>query len=87
MTALKANVRAKIAGGTTFTTFNLNPDNACLSGLPCPLKAGETYTYEQDVEIAATYPLVDDVQVNWSIEDESTKGKEVCIVFLAKITE
>ncbi|KAE9555149.1 hypothetical protein FO519_001644 [Halicephalobus sp. NKZ332] len=87
VTSLTANVRSKMAGGTTFTTFNLNPEDACQSGLSCPLKAGETYTYEQSVEIANTYPLVDDVQVNWALEDDSVKGKEVCIVFLARITE
>lgn len=86
---LTASVRSKMAGGTTFTTFSLNPDNACVAGgLTCPIKAGEAQTYSQSVEIASTYPLVDDVQVNWTLkENADDKSREVCIIFLAQIVE
>uniref|UniRef100_A0AC34QX73 MD-2-related lipid-recognition domain-containing protein n=1 Tax=Panagrolaimus sp. JU765 TaxID=591449 RepID=A0AC34QX73_9BILA len=85
---LKASVRSKISGGSTFTTFSLNNDNACEHGIECPLKAGQTYEYTQSVEIVNTYPVVDDVQVNWVLSDEDDSNKkEICIVFLAKITE
>jgi hypothetical protein len=86
---LTASVRSKMAGGSTFTTFSLSPDNACIGGkLKCPIKAGEEQTYEQSVEIASTYPLVDDVQVNWALNDNpDDKSREVCIVFLAQIVE
>uniref|UniRef100_A0AC34GV36 MD-2-related lipid-recognition domain-containing protein n=1 Tax=Panagrolaimus sp. ES5 TaxID=591445 RepID=A0AC34GV36_9BILA len=86
---LTASVRSKMAGGTTFTTFSLNQDDACLAGnLKCPIKAGEEQIYSQAVEIATTYPLVDDVQVNWALNDNTDdKNREVCIVFLAQIVE
>ena len=86
---LTASVRSKMSGGTTFTTFTLTPDDACVGGtLKCPLKAGEAQTYSQSVEIASTYPLVDDVQVNWALNDNADdKNREVCIVFLAQIVE
>uniref|UniRef100_A0AC35GMS7 MD-2-related lipid-recognition domain-containing protein n=1 Tax=Panagrolaimus sp. PS1159 TaxID=55785 RepID=A0AC35GMS7_9BILA len=86
---LTASVRSKMAGGSTFTTFTLGADDACFAGnLKCPVKAGEEQTYEQSVEIATTYPLVDDVQVNWALNDSADdKNREVCIVFLAQIVE
>uniref|UniRef100_A0AC34Q607 MD-2-related lipid-recognition domain-containing protein n=1 Tax=Panagrolaimus sp. JU765 TaxID=591449 RepID=A0AC34Q607_9BILA len=76
-----------MSGGSAFTTFNLSPDDVCLNGVACPLKAGQTYEYVQSVEIADTYPVVDDVQVNWALTDADESTKEVCIVFLAKVIE
>uniref|UniRef100_A0AC34Q5S7 MD-2-related lipid-recognition domain-containing protein n=1 Tax=Panagrolaimus sp. JU765 TaxID=591449 RepID=A0AC34Q5S7_9BILA len=71
--SMKATVRSKMSGGSAFTTFNLSPD--------------DTYEYVQSVEIADTYPVVDDVQVNWALTDADESTKEVCIVFLAKVIE
>lgn len=85
---LKASVRSKISGGSTFTTFSLDKNSVCDNGVDCPMKAGQTYEYTQSVEIVNTYPVVDDVQVNWALSDEDDSNKkEICIVFLAKIIE
>uniref|UniRef100_A0A7E4VQL6 ML domain-containing protein n=1 Tax=Panagrellus redivivus TaxID=6233 RepID=A0A7E4VQL6_PANRE len=85
--SLTASVRSKLAGGTTFSNFQLTPDDACVGGsLPCPLAAGKTYTYTQSVEIADTYPIVQDVQVNWALSSGG-KTREICIIFLANVAE
>ncbi|VDK72687.1 unnamed protein product [Litomosoides sigmodontis] len=91
---LETAVRAKIAGGV-IVSFNLDEKDPCKGGnLTCPLKEGETYYYEQGVTILKEYPKVDNVQINWLINDKSNDGasndankRELCIIFLTKIVE
>ncbi|EFO27572.2 ML domain-containing protein [Loa loa] len=92
--ALETSVRAKIAGGV-IVSFNLEQKDPCKGGnLTCPLKEGQKYHYEQGVTILKEYPEVDDVQINWLINDKSNDGapndvnkREICIIFLTKIVE
>jgi len=91
--SLKANVRAKLEGGAeskSFVSFALENENACQgSNITCPLVEGKTYFYSQSVKVAKEYPLVD-VQVNWLIvdpENSDSSKREICIIFLAKVSE
>uniref|UniRef100_A0AAF5PWQ7 MD-2-related lipid-recognition domain-containing protein n=1 Tax=Wuchereria bancrofti TaxID=6293 RepID=A0AAF5PWQ7_WUCBA len=91
---LETAVRAKIAGGV-IVSFNLEQKDPCKGGnLTCPLKEGKTYYYQQGVTILKEYPMVDNVQINWLLNDKSNDGaqndankREICIIFLAKIIE
>ncbi|KAM3719636.1 hypothetical protein ACO02O_11497 [Dirofilaria immitis] len=91
---LETAVRAKLAGGV-IVSFNLDEKDPCKGGnLTCPLKEGETYFYQQGVTILQEYPKVNNVQINWLINDKSndkapndTDKREICIIFLTKIVE
>uniref|UniRef100_A0A915Q2R3 MD-2-related lipid-recognition domain-containing protein n=1 Tax=Setaria digitata TaxID=48799 RepID=A0A915Q2R3_9BILA len=91
---LETIVRAKLGTGL-LASFNLEEKDPCKGGnLTCPLQEGKTYFYQQGVTILKEYPEVNDVQINWLINDKSNDGapndvnkREICIIFLTKIVE
>ncbi|VDO34942.1 unnamed protein product [Onchocerca flexuosa] len=91
---LETTVRAKLTGAV-IVPFNLDQKDPCKGGnLTCPLKKGETYVYQQGVPILKEYPTVDNVQINWLINDKTndktpndTNKREICIIFLTSIVE
>lgn len=62
MDSLKSLVHGVILGVPM--PFNLaNPDCCNNSGLTCPLKAGETYKYVNQLSILSSYPRVSDINI------------------------
>jgi len=59
-----------------------NPD-ACKSGVTCPMKNGETYTYTNNLNIRNSYPAIS-VTVRWELQDDQTKNT-VCVEIPAVI--
>jgi len=65
--------------------FPLPNPNGCLnSGLQCPLVAGQTYTYSDNLYILPLYPALNLV-VKWSLLDDA-KNPIFCVVVPAKIS-
>nr|CAH7745146.1 unnamed protein product [Callosobruchus chinensis]CAH7753766.1 unnamed protein product [Callosobruchus chinensis] len=79
---LKAVVHGEILGVPM--PFDLpNPDGCKDSGLTCPIKAGQTYTYTAALPISVNYPRVT-VDVKWELQ--LSNGEDaVCAKIPAKI--
>lgn len=64
--------------------FNLdNPDGCIDSGMECPLKAGQSYTYTAELPILKKYPRVT-VDVKWQLQDSNEKDL-VCVLIPSKL--
>ncbi|EFA02897.1 ecdysteroid-regulated 16 kDa protein [Tribolium castaneum] len=64
--------------------FNLpNPDGCKDSGVSCPLRAGQSYTYKTSLPVLSSYPKVT-VDVQWELKDK--EGNDVvCILIPSQI--
>ncbi|OQV18703.1 putative Epididymal secretory protein E1 [Hypsibius exemplaris] len=81
-TALTSTVYGIIAG--TPIKFNLPNPNGCKdSGIACPLVAGQTYTYTDQLYVSELYPSINLV-VQWSLLDQAS-NPIFCILAPAKI--
>ncbi|CAK8692114.1 unnamed protein product [Clavelina lepadiformis] len=57
--------------------FPLNQPNACIaSGLKCPLKMGNTYTYTSTLSVLKEYPAIK-VVVQWELFDAKENGNMI----------
>ncbi|XP_044254730.1 NPC intracellular cholesterol transporter 2 homolog a-like [Tribolium madens] len=79
-----AKVYGVFSGGLITTEFPFPYPNACLnSGLTCPIRASETYTYQTSLFVHPTYPKIS-VDVKWQLVDDA--GNDiVCVIIPAKI--
>ncbi|XP_055352630.1 NPC intracellular cholesterol transporter 2-like [Paramacrobiotus metropolitanus] len=60
-----------------------NPDGCQGSGITCPVAAGQTYTYQDNLFIQNIYPSIS-VVVQWSLKDEN--GNPIfCVLVPARI--
>ncbi|VDD85644.1 unnamed protein product [Enterobius vermicularis] len=91
VSALETTIQAKI--GISYVPFYMENPNACKnSNLTCPLIKGQTYYYSQSVKIQDYVPKVN-VQVNWMVNeksklgDEGQGGRDLCLIFLAKVVD
>ncbi|GIY61878.1 NPC intracellular cholesterol transporter 2 [Caerostris darwini] len=72
---LKAVVHGVIAGVPL--PFNLPKSDGCKSGIACPTKNGENYTYANNLVIRNSYPSLG-VTVRWELKDDQQQDM-VCI--------
>uniref|UniRef100_A0A4Q8K1F4 U35-Deinotoxin-Dsu1a_1 n=1 Tax=Deinopis subrufa TaxID=1905329 RepID=A0A4Q8K1F4_DEISU len=63
--------------------FPLPQPDACKSGVSCPLKNGQSYTYNNSLNVRNSYPPVS-VTVRWQLKD-SDSNDVVCIEIPSKI--
>nr|QBQ04002.1 MD2 domain protein general type [Hemigrapsus sanguineus] len=81
ISAVKAEVHG-ILGGVPIP-FPLPNSNACnMSGLNCPLVAGEQYTYQASLPIKRIYPSIG-LEVKWELKDGD--NSLVCIMIDVKL--
>ncbi|CAL1285799.1 unnamed protein product [Larinioides sclopetarius] len=71
----KAVVHGVIAGVPL--PFSLKNPDGCKSGIACPVKNGESYTYTNQLPIRRSYPALG-VTVRWEIQDDNG-GDIVCV--------
>uniref|UniRef100_A0A1I7XTW2 TPR_REGION domain-containing protein n=1 Tax=Heterorhabditis bacteriophora TaxID=37862 RepID=A0A1I7XTW2_HETBA len=60
--SLTAQIKAKI--GETFLEFPMADNDACQSGISCPIEVGKTYTYEKGIEIINNYPKLERLEIS-----------------------
>lgn len=80
-TALKARVHGVISGVPI--PFSLPQPDACKSGVTCPVKSGENYTYSNKLSIRNSYPAWE-VKVKWELTGDD-KADIVCVLIPCKI--
>ncbi|XP_055925694.1 NPC intracellular cholesterol transporter 2 homolog a-like isoform X2 [Argiope bruennichi] len=71
----KAVVHGVIAGVPL--PFSLKNPDGCKSGISCPVKNGQSYTYSNQLLIRNSYPAVG-VTVRWEIQDDNGRDL-VCV--------
>lgn len=79
--SLKAVVHGVIA--SVPMPFPLPQPDACKSGVSCPLKNGQSYTYSNSLNIRSAYPAIP-VTVKWELQDENNKDV-VCVTIPARL--
>ncbi|CAH1159920.1 unnamed protein product [Phaedon cochleariae] len=66
------------------TSFALPNPNGCVdSGISCPIKAGETYTYSTTLPVESSYPRVT-VTIQWELQTDDGSDL-ICAKIPAKI--
>ncbi|CAH1102844.1 unnamed protein product [Psylliodes chrysocephalus] len=79
--SLKAVVHGQI--GPISSRFILPNPNACTSGVACPIKPNESYTYVLNIFVKSSYPRLN-VGIKFELQDD--QGKDViCALIPAKI--
>ncbi|GIX85428.1 NPC intracellular cholesterol transporter 2 [Caerostris extrusa] len=73
---LKAVVHGVIAGVPL--PFNLPKSDGCKSGIACPTKNGESYTYANNLVIRNSYPSLG-VTVRWELKDDQQQDMKTII--------
>ncbi|XP_063295655.1 NPC intracellular cholesterol transporter 2 [Pelobates fuscus] len=65
--------------------FPIPQPDGCKSGISCPIKSGQTYSYVTKMPISTKYPSLE-VVVQWQLKDSS--GKDLfCWAIPVKITD
>ncbi|OQV15250.1 putative Epididymal secretory protein E1 [Hypsibius exemplaris] len=78
---LTADVHAQVFGA--WMPFSLPNPDGCQSGIQCPVQAGQTYSYQNQLAILPLYPSMN-VVVKWSLKDEDN-NEVFCVVMPARI--
>ena len=78
---LKAVVHGVIA--SVPIPFPIPQSDACKSGVSCPIKSGENYTYSNKFSVRRSYPPVS-VSVRYELQDDNSSDV-VCVEIPCKI--
>ncbi|CAI5451120.1 unnamed protein product [Caenorhabditis angaria] len=79
---MKNQIKAKIEDN--LLDFPQPGRNACKFGVQCPVVAGQSQTFEQEIEIQDNQKGYNNIPVRWEIVNDKGEA-EVCIIFLAKV--
>ncbi|GFT50794.1 NPC intracellular cholesterol transporter 2 [Nephila pilipes] len=81
--SVKAVVHGVIGGVPLPFSLPKPKDDGCKTGLNCPLKNGESYVYNNNLDIKNSYPPLG-VTVRWELKDDS-QNDIVCVEIPCKI--
>ncbi|GFY42706.1 NPC intracellular cholesterol transporter 2 [Trichonephila inaurata madagascariensis] len=80
---VKAVVHGVIGGVPLPFSLPKPKDDGCKTGLACPLKNGESYTYSNNLDIKSSYPPLA-VTVRWELKDDNSNDI-ICVEIPCKI--
>nr|XP_042900058.1 NPC intracellular cholesterol transporter 2-like isoform X2 [Parasteatoda tepidariorum] len=63
--------------------FTLQNSNGCSSGISCPIRSGNSYTYQNSVKVLKSYPSVM-VDIKYELKDQNGNDL-VCVLIPSKI--